>query len=191
MDESILSDISAWDENCEKRAYDIETGVDKTYNKVLLPYVLNVIEQRSKQTDVVLDIGCGCGFLTSKIAKVRVVDGLDISNAAIEYSMKKYPNISFFRGDVCTIRLQRKYNFAVANMVVHNLPNLLDFYRNIYSLIEDDGVLLMNLLHPEYWAREKLTDSNLIYKKQHIYRYKLKNCDKPINYYHRPTKKLS
>jgi len=186
MDDLVITDVHAWDENCEMRAHDIESGADGTYNKVLLPYVLNILERRSKPTDVVLDVGSGCGFLTSKIAAARHIDGVDISRAAIEYSGKKYSDISFYYGDACTIRLPRKYNFALANMVVHNIPDLPGFYRNVCSLIENDGFFLMILLHPHYWAREKLADSNFIYGKQRVYSHKLKNCRKPVKYYHRP-----
>jgi SAM-dependent methyltransferase len=186
MDDLFLTNILAWDENCKVRAHDVESGVDQTYNKVLVPYVLNMLKRHSTSTDTVLDVGCGCGFLTSKISDGWSVEGLDISSAAIKYSKAKYPHISFIQGDACTVNLQRKYNVVVANMVVHNLYDLPGFYRNIRSLLKKDGTFLMVLLHPFYWAREKLSDCDFVYEKQHAYSHKLKNCPRPIKYYHRP-----
>jgi len=175
-----------WDEICEIRAKEIENEEDKTYGKVLLPYILEVVKHNTKLTDIILDIGCGCSFLTSKISKMRDVHGIDISQKAIIYSRNKYPDILFFHGDACKIKLLQKYNFAVANMVVHNLPNYNDFFNNVYRMLNNDGLLLIILLHPRYWANDKLKNQGFIYNEQNMYLRNLKNCSKQIRYYHRP-----
>jgi len=175
-----------WCEICETRANEIRSGKDKTYNKVLLPYVLETVKQNTSLTDTILDIGSGCGFLTSKIAEMRNVQGIDISCKAIEHSKNNYSQLSFFQGDIRTIKLPQSYNFAVANMVVHNLPDLSAFFRNVHNMLKYNGTLLIVILHPFYWGSEKLKNQGFVYNESKVYLRKFKNISKPIKYYHRP-----
>ena len=56
-----------WDLNVEVRAVDLESGSDYTYNNIIRPWVLEHMRNISEYSDLVLDIGSGCGFLTSFI----------------------------------------------------------------------------------------------------------------------------
>ena len=65
--------------------------------------VLTLIKKHSSEIKSVLDIGCGLGYFTSRIADIlpkgsRVI-GLDISHTAVEKAKKTFPNVEFYQAD--------------------------------------------------------------------------------------------
>ena len=190
MDRQLAENIAAWDSNLTMRAHDIESGLDTTYNKTIVPYVMGILNEYAPVTDFVLDIGSGCGFLTSQISKTYSVEGIDISRKAIEYSSRLYPKILFSQRDVCSAKVWRMFNFAVANMVINNLPDFDAFLRNINSMLSERGKLLIITPHPFFWAKDKVLDKDFVYGKACAYKIPFhihhnSNYTNNIIYFHR------
>jgi len=120
----------------------------------ILPEVLTGVGSR------VLDIGCHGGYFTNEIAK-RVgngILGLDISENAIEYARKKYPNLSFGVADIeKKIDLENNsFEAVTAFDVVEHIPNLKFVAREIYRVLKPGGVFVMgvpreNILFKAVW----------------------------------------
>src|SRR5690348_8450841 len=71
-----------WDAIADLRSQQIRNGKDISYDYILTPMVLELVDCGDRTA--VLDVGCGCGFLTSKIAATSErVTGIDISPASI------------------------------------------------------------------------------------------------------------
>ena len=80
---------AAWDNNLTERAKDIGDGDDKTYINVIVPHVINLLNNHFTSSIDVLDIGCGCGYLTNILSKNHPnITGIDISKISIEYAQK-------------------------------------------------------------------------------------------------------
>ena len=191
MNQNSKTTLTTWDKICTSRAKEIENGADETYNRIIVPYVLNVLNAYCNKEDSVIDIGSFCGFLTSKISDNYDVVGIDISRTAVEYAKGRYPHINFINDDICTTNLNEKYNFAIANLVVNNLPDLNGFLLKINELLYEDGKLLIIIPHPCYWAKEKIEDTSYLYETNKGYNYKFKthnnfSYNNMITYYHRP-----
>lgn len=68
----------------------------KTWNN---PYIMyNFLENFDKPT--ALDVGCGQGYTTKLLSQKYNIIGVDISNKAIEFAKKNYPDLTFQVGSI-------------------------------------------------------------------------------------------
>lgn len=163
---SLISHL--WDRNVEVRAIDLESGSDYTYNKVILPWVLEQMRTVSKYSDLVLDIGSGCGFLTNAIYNsgwTRVV-GIDISEHSVEYSQKKYPHIKFIHQDIYKMSEGLYLDLCIAVMAVNNMPNASFFFEKVRKCLNRYGKIILVLPHPCFWPIKHINDPSFCYDKE-------------------------
>ncbi len=68
----------------------------------------------------ILDIGCGTGHLTAKIAKsgARVL-GVDVSREMIAAAQKNYPHLEFLHSDVRDLRFDCEFDAVFSNAALH------------------------------------------------------------------------
>ena len=109
-----------------KQYYDtIAKGYNELYGKEQLNK-WNIAKKLIKfsKNDKVLDIGCGTGILTKKIAKmVKNVIGLDISEKMIKYA-EKVPNIEYIVEDARTLSFDNdSFDKVVSFTVIQDLRN--------------------------------------------------------------------
>src|SRR5712691_724979 len=71
-----------WDRNAQSRCEQLARGLDFSHDHVLLPLILRLAGNlRGK---AVIDLGCGCGFLTAAAAcTAKSAIGVDISKQMI------------------------------------------------------------------------------------------------------------
>jgi trans-aconitate 2-methyltransferase len=68
----------------------------------------------------VLDLGCGTGQLTARIAEAGAsVVGLDSSAEMLEQARSAYPYLEFVRGDARDFRFPRPFDAVFSNAVLH------------------------------------------------------------------------
>ena len=180
-----------WDDNCKIRALDIESGTDLSYRKVILPYVICIIEKYISKDDDILDIGCGCGFLSDVLYKsgFENIKGIDISKESILYCKSKYPYIQFFNMNVYDIKIVDKYRCCISVMTINNLPDIEKYLCIMYSLLKYDGYVIITIPHPCFWT-QKHFDDTFQYNKEGKYdlhfKTKGRNDYSQILYFHRP-----
>jgi len=76
-----------------------------------------------QNNETILDIGCGTGDLTKKIAELSgKVIGIDNSNEMIHTAKKKYPEILFIHADAKDYQLDNKFDAIFSNAVLHWIP---------------------------------------------------------------------
>ena len=71
----------AWDGNVELRSKELFNATDDCYINIIQPWVLSKINEYTDSNDFLLDIGCGCGYLTNQIylnGRTQII-GIDIS----------------------------------------------------------------------------------------------------------------
>jgi 2-polyprenyl-3-methyl-5-hydroxy-6-metoxy-1,4-benzoquinol methylase/predicted NUDIX family phosphoesterase/dephospho-CoA kinase len=193
--------VEAWDNNAVHRHNQILKGVDLTFDKILSPYFVDSLQKHTKFPSLkILDVGCGSGVLTDRIAdRVKQVTGIDHSCVSIqiakEYSSKK--NISFQCESIENFVLDEHYDVVIANMTFHSVDNIEQAIKNIYSSLKHGGLLIFSLPHPRYYPeRERLRDvfgsSGYEYSKQSFYRIpftislEAEPLPSLIPYFHRP-----
>lgn len=124
------------------------------YQKILKPYL--------KEDYVVLDYGCGPGFLSRVVApRVKLIYGIDISSGAIECAkvLNSAENIEYYVADVnglATIpngSIDVVYSFAVIQHLTNEVFEIV--LNNCFEKLKSDGNLILHIqLNDEVWKSE-------------------------------------
>lgn len=162
---------SRWDRNLKTRAEDLEQGTDLTYIRIIKPWVLSAICLPINCGKRVLDIGCGCGYLTNAVYETigALVTGIDISLRSITYAQKKYPTITFEHRDLYQNTFKFHYDAALAVMVLNNIPNLTNFFQIVYDVLTPGGKLVAVIPHPIFWTKKHVHDPAFDYMREDCY----------------------
>lgn len=102
-----------WDPDLYDKKHDFVFKFGEEIVKLLNP----------RKNETILDIGCGTGDLTKRIAELcEKVIGIDNSNEMIQAAKKKYPEISFIHTDAKNYQLDNKFDAIFSNAVLHWIP---------------------------------------------------------------------
>jgi cyclopropane-fatty-acyl-phospholipid synthase len=100
----------------------------------------------------VLDIGCGWGYITYAIAKKYpncFVTGITISKEQISFCEEKYklPNLSFQLIDYRELKIDSYDRIYSVGMFEHvGYKNYKDFFDKTYSLLKNEGIMLLHTI---------------------------------------------
>lgn len=97
-----------------------------------------------KKGDMVLDAGCGTGYLLNFVCgdKVRGV-GIDISSAAIEKAHQFFPNHHFLIGDINSLPFpEESFNKIICFNVLEHLSKPEKAKKELWRVLEKGGILL-------------------------------------------------
>ncbi len=120
-----------------------ETTALKGEYKTILDLIKNPKQKR------VLDVGCGSGRYSLRIAKiVKKVIGIDISRKSIEYANKtaKAYNIGNFTGKVNSFQrpIYHKYfDYILLVDTIHHVKDLNKLLQNSRKALKDSGTLII------------------------------------------------
>ncbi len=98
----------------------------------------------------ILDIGCGDGKITAKIA-LRVPDGfvlgIDSSQDMIDFAQKKFPpsshaNLRFELGDALSLDFDREFDLATSFACLHWIEDHLTVLKGVHRSLKPGGRLL-------------------------------------------------
>lgn len=115
--------------------------------------ILNLV----KETDTVLDLGCGNGEVSLLIAKkAKKVIGIDIAEQAIKQAKKnqrkaKINNCCFIQGDIEKIKLASQADFILALGIFEHITNLDVILKKISLQLKPAGRLYFHV-----WNQESL-----------------------------------
>jgi SAM-dependent methyltransferase len=147
-----------WDRIATYRSEQIRTGKDISYEHVLVPSILDLIE--GCDHSAVLDVGCGCGFLTARLAESsQQVTGIDISSRSIQLAKTncyQSDNIKFIEGAIEEYSLENignPYSLAVANMSLMAMLRLDAALDSLFRLVRPGGHLAFTITHPCFWPQ--------------------------------------
>ena len=182
----------SWDNNVIIRASDLEQGTDKSYHNLILPWVLERVKRNTTSQSSIVDIGCGCGYLTNAIYETgrKKIIGVDISKTSINYAKCKYPNITFQCTDICRLEETAPKDLCLAVMVLNNMPSIHGFFKRIRELLVDDGSLIIVIPHPCFWPNQHLNNNEYNYENETAYEFSFatqgrKDYYSPVLYFHR------
>ena len=107
-----------------------------------------ISELNLKGNEDILDLGCGNGLLTAKLAKLVPngnVIGVDASEGMIKVAKEKEENnLKFLLMDINQIDLNRQFDFIFSNATLHWIKNHKQLWTNIYKLLNPNGFVRFN-----------------------------------------------
>ena len=145
-----------WDRIAQQRHKQITQGKDLSFNYVLKPTVLKLLQGCDLSS--VLDLGCGTGELTREIARISgQVSGVDFSPLSIEIAEETcsgLSNIKFFASAVENFAEHwdgPQFHTAIANMTLMTCVDLDSFVNAAAGLVVPHGHFVATITHPWFW----------------------------------------
>jgi len=152
----ILTQIAKeWDEIGPVRHELISRGEDLSFDGILTPYITKTLRNISPST--VLDVGCGTGDLSLKIASSGIqTRAIDISpkSLAIACSENMHPLLIYTNEPIDNFSLNDldPFDMCVANMVLMDTPDVDRVLLAVRSALKARGVLCLTIFHPIFYT---------------------------------------
>ncbi|WP_129716441.1 trans-aconitate 2-methyltransferase [Pedobacter sp. SYP-B3415] len=125
-----------WDSNL----YDSRHHFVTDYGADLLQWLQPV------RGEYILDLGCGTGQLTSKIAQTGAeVTGLDASQEMITVATAKHPEIVFKQADAARLSYFAQFDAIFSNATLHWIKEQEKVTENMFSALKRGGRLVAEL----------------------------------------------
>ena len=122
-------------------------GKDRYWKKEILKHIQNGTN--------ILDLACGTGILTRKLAEKfpnSKIIGLDITQSYLEIAKRnsfKYTNISFIRQDAEKLNLDKKFDCIVSSYIPKYCKPELLVQRCLSHLNSGGKIILHDFIYPE------------------------------------------
>lgn len=130
----------------------ISGNYDKQVEKIFSNAYKRTVEytiKYLKQTDTVLDVGCGTGITTVEIADyVKKIYALDLSDKMLEIAKKKalakkIDNIIFYQKSIFDKNLKNQnYDVIVAFNILCYIQEDNEFIKQVYDLLNNGGIFI-------------------------------------------------
>jgi 2-polyprenyl-3-methyl-5-hydroxy-6-metoxy-1,4-benzoquinol methylase len=95
-------------------------------------YFISNIEDNSR----VLDLGCGYGYVTFKIAEKKLhskITGMERVAEKVNFASKEYnlPNLDFILGDILNYEFKIDYDIIILSNIIEHIDDRVDFLKKI------------------------------------------------------------
>ena len=140
----------------------------------------------SSEFENILELGCGTGLLTKRIAKnlkYKNFFGNDLVEKSKNYVKKFIPETEFLYGNALKIKPSRRMNLIISNAMFQWFDNLEKGLKIIINNLEKYGLLVFSTFAPDNFKELKdITGLTLNYKSKEEIETILKNLGLEILY---------
>ena len=142
------SDREAWDNNAAEWAARVNAGMDLSREQLLVPSILQLLEQTAAVA--VLDAGSGCGSIRKQVSDDCWTVALDHSlGMCREARASTGPTADAVCGDLQFLPFQASsFDCVVASMVLHCVSDLGGALAEIARVLKPEGFLIFSMLNP-------------------------------------------
>ena len=163
-----IYDIKIFSEAYDKMRY--ENRGKNANDLVEIPNFRKLIPDLNNKK--VLDLGCGYGENDIYCRKLgaKAVLGIDISEHMLKIAMNnnKDKGISYKLMAMEDIgKLEEKFDVVISSLAIHYVKNYDKLIKDIYDLLNEDGILIFSIDHPlriankfEPWMKKNYTEIN-------------------------------
>jgi len=96
-----------------------------------------------KEGELILDLGCGSGQLTSKISESASVIGIDSSEEMIKASQDLFPEIDFYQMNADSFSFDQSFDAIFSNAVLHWVKDQKTTTTNMFNHLNTGGRLVV------------------------------------------------
>ena len=160
-----------------KEFYDdtVNMWADEWYeNLIMLPFLEKVREMLPKNAKV-LDLGCNCGYETSRMKKLGLEPvGLDFSEKSIKLAKEKNPNIKFVCDDMLNdLSYLGKFDgvIAIASIIHISNEKLELCFERIFDILNTEGLLFLVMRAEEGKLSASYKEINNVRYDREVYGY--------------------
>jgi len=124
-----------------------DTTLYESNHAFIWQYGEDLLELLSPQPgERILDLGCGTGQLTEKIAIAGAkVLGIDYAPTMIEKARQNYPHLQFVVGDARDFQVEQPFDAVFSNAVLHWIPEADAAIRCIHQALKPGGRFVAEL----------------------------------------------
>ncbi|MCP8616929.1 class I SAM-dependent DNA methyltransferase [Salirhabdus salicampi] len=139
-------------------------------------FTSEVIDQLGVKPNHVIDLGCGTGEITIRLAnQFEAVTGVDLSDEMLAIAEQKArdhkTNITWFQQDLRSFSSPIQYDLAVSYCDVLNYitdeNDIKDTFRNVYKSLNNRGVFIFDVHSPQY-VNEILANQTFAEVRNHV-----------------------
>ncbi len=129
---------------------------------VEMPAIMDLMGDVSGK--LVLDLGCGSGEYALALArKGAKITGLDISGKCLDLVQEKAKNenvdMDLVHGSISDLNIfNRQFDMVFSSTTMHYVKDIMAAFRQVNSLLKNDGTFLLSVVHPFYTATYPLAD---------------------------------
>lgn len=91
----------------------------------------------------ILEVGCGTGWLSSRLAENGAVTALDLSDAAVALAKQRHPGIDFRSLDASAVPLPPGNDLVVASEVIEHIEDQRAFVGRLLDAVAPGGYVLL------------------------------------------------
>jgi 2-polyprenyl-3-methyl-5-hydroxy-6-metoxy-1,4-benzoquinol methylase len=107
--------------------------------------ILNLFRSFSVQQAKILDLGCGPGRYTEKLAQFGQVTGIDLSEDAIAMAQSRFPSITFLAGNLYELPLPAAhFDIVVSQEVIDHVEDRVAFLDRAFYVLKAGGYLILS-----------------------------------------------
>lgn len=133
-----------WNKMSHNYDFQVNSKYAQTYDETI-----KITQKYLKNSDVVLDLGCGTGITTIKLAAdVKKIDAIDISENMIDIAKSKankhgLSNIEFGVLDIYSEKLKKgSYDVIMAFNILYFIKDLNKLLYRVNELLKPDGIFI-------------------------------------------------
>ena len=112
-------------------------------------FVRSLITQHKPEARTLLELACGTGAVLAHLARDYEVAGLDLSAEMLALARRKLPRVKFFRANMTTFDLGRKFDVIIC--VADSINHVLSFagwrkvFRRAAAHLAHDGLFIFDI----------------------------------------------
>ncbi len=106
--------------------------------------VLALLRSLGLRRPKILDLGCGTGWFTEKLAGLGEVIGIDLSDEALSIARERVPRVTFLAGSMFEMPLPAgHFDAIVSQHVIAHVKNQEAFVDRVADLLKPNGHLIV------------------------------------------------
>jgi 2-polyprenyl-3-methyl-5-hydroxy-6-metoxy-1,4-benzoquinol methylase len=107
--------------------------------------ILTVLSSLRLDRPKLLDLGCGPGWYTEKLARFGEVTAIDLSDEAINIARSRYPGITFTAGNFYQLPIPLEhFDVVVSQEVIDHVEDQVAFLDRAACVLKPDGYLVLS-----------------------------------------------